>query len=243
MARKASQRKRPLKKDKRRDLCGEMSKAGAQPRRRARGWPCKKAIRLGCKVSKIPSFQDSSFAETLISCAPAIISDSTCRRDYQLNARTGSAIPAALGRLGLTFQGRWAGPVSPAGRGSRPTRPPEEPPAAGDSGRSCGRRACVRSAEKRHLGPSAVRWAPGVRGGSPGSREDGGGAEGVGWAWHTPGTAGLETGTGLGVPGRPLSRPRAPGVWRPRWDRAPSLGAQVNRREDGAGPRRGWGPL
>ena len=77
----------------------------------------------------------------------------------------GSAIPAALGRLGLTFQERWAGPVSPAGRGSRPTRPPEEPPVAGDSGRSTGRRACVRSAEKRDLEPFAVRWAPGVRGG------------------------------------------------------------------------------
>lgn len=39
------------------------------------------------------------------------------------------------------------------------------------------------------------------------------GAEGVGWAWHTPGTNGLETGTGLGVPGRPLSRSRAlPGL-------------------------------
>lgn len=69
------------------------------------------------------------------------------------------------------------------------------------------------------------------------------GAEGVGWAWHTSGTAGLETGTALGSLDAPCPALGPPRLWSPRWDRAPSLGAQINRREDGAGPGRGRGPL
>lgn len=62
--------------------------------------------------------------------------------------------------------------------------------------------------------------------GVPGAERMEAGAEGVGWAWHTPGTAGLETGTGLGVPGRPLSRSRAlPGLEGPLGPRPLSRGA------------------
>lgn len=136
----------------------------------------------------------------------------------------GSAIPAALGRLGFTFQERWAGPVSPVGRGSRPTRPPEEPPetpgAAAGGGRECAARRSGTWSRSR----SGGRRECGV--GVPGAKRMEAGAGGVSWAWHTPGTSGLETGTGLGVPGPPLSRPRAlPGLEAPLGPRPLSRGA------------------
>lgn len=68
------------------------------------------------------------------------------------------------------------------GRGSRPPRPSEEPPAAGDPGRRRERRgergvpdAAGRVAAERVTEPSALRWAPRCRAGGPGAFEDGGG--------------------------------------------------------------------
>lgn len=68
-------------------------------------------------------------------------------------------------------------------------------------------------------------------------------AEGVGWAWRTPGPSGLETGRGLGAPGRPLSHPGSPRGLEAQLGPRLLRRAQVNRSEDGAGPGVGRGPL
>ena len=81
--------------DKRRDLCGEMSKQGAQPKQRAGGWHCKKAIRLGSKVSKILVSLRLCFPGLL---RTGIISDSTCPRGYGLRAREVLRLPQGGGR-------------------------------------------------------------------------------------------------------------------------------------------------
>lgn len=60
------------------------------------------------------------------------------------------------------------------------------------------------------------------------------GAVGEGWAWRTPGPAGLATGTGLRAPGRPLPRPGAPRAPEAQLGPRPLPRAQVNRSEGGA---------
>lgn len=60
------------------------------------------------------------------------------------------------------------------------------------------------------------------------------GAEGEGWAWRTPGPAGLATGPARGASGPPLPRPGAPPALEAHMGPRPHPHAQVNRSKGGA---------
>lgn len=147
------------------------------------------------KFLKISSFQDSSFAETLISRAPAIISDSTPQRLPAKRAHKACYL-AALGRLGLTFQERRAGRSHLRGRGCGPPRPAP-------------RRSC----------PHAEITAQAAGGGGPRRAARGGTgarprpAAGRRQEWGVPGAERMEAGVRVRAgPGTPLGPPPETGT-------------------------------
>lgn len=169
-------------------------KQGAQPRLRPGGRHCKNGHRSGIQSFQGSELiQDSSFAEARVSGPRVSWKRPVIRRVLEAASSVASWAsgfcysggswdaglnrPRAVGGTGLTCRG--GAPGAPPLRGN--ARGPRR-------GRSWERRgvrdAAGSSGAERVPEPAAVRWAPGVPGGSPRGRKDG---LGESWAWRTPG--------------------------------------------------------